>query len=222
MPVLGKNDAFIVPTLDGSATLFSRAFQATYHSVNGAVSESRHVFLRHGLQSCIAFPALSVLEIGFGTGLNAFLAFLFSQKNSKTVSYHGIEAYSLDPALVRMLNYPEYLAAIDKEEIFLQMHTLQSFTRDQFEFRLYNTLPDLPTGTSFNCIFFDAFSPKEQPALWQQDIFDQIAAMTQPGGILVTYCAQGNVRRCLERAGFNVDRLPGAPGKRQMIRASRI
>ena len=220
-PLLGKNDAYIVPTLDGSATLFSRAFQATYHSMNGAVSESRHIFLQQGLARCIHFPKISILEFGFGTVLNAFLAYIFSLKNNKAVSNHGIEAFPINLELARSLAYPEYLAARDHVDLFDHLHSGQAFRKDNFDFRLFSSLHELSDQGKYNCIFFDAFSPKEDPPAWHQDIFDKIAQMTHPGAILVTYCVQGEVRRALERAGFLAERIPGAPGKRQMIRATK-
>src|SRR5688572_16124677 len=218
-PVLGKNDAFTIRTHDGSETLYSRQFQATYHSLNGAVSESRHIFIQHGVKELVAFPSLSILEFGFGTGLNAFLAFLFSRSQEKKISYTGIETYALEMSLVHDLNYPGYLLANDFTHIFEKMHLEDRFVLDTFTFQKLRDLNQIPSDSVFDCIFFDAFSPKDHPTAWEQDIFDQISTMTSKGGILVTYCAMGEIRRRIEKAGFKVVRLPGAPGKREMIQA---
>lgn len=218
-PILGKNDAYILRTLDGSETLFSRQFQATYHSLNGAVSESRHIFIQHGLKKLPHLPSISVLEFGFGTGLNAFLALLFSRSHSKEISYTGIESFPLEKSLVQDLNYPDYLVAPELNHVFEQMHNEDAFVFDRFTFQKLRNINQLPSDTLFDCIFFDAFSPKEHPAAWEQDIFDQISAMTSKEGVFVTYCAMGEVRRRLEKSGFHVVRQPGAPGKREMIQA---
>ena len=216
---LGKDDVFPVRTLDGSDTLYSRAFSASYHSINGAVSESRHVFIQHGLSKLLHLPSISILEVGFGTGLNAFLTFLFSQKQAKLISYTGIEPFPIDPKVAEQLNYPSYLAADEFSELFLKMHREDSFETPNFNFQKLHSLDELPSSGGYDCIFFDAFSPDEHEELWEQNIFDRIQELTSSGGYLVTYCAQGEVRRKLERANYVVNRLPGAPGKRQMIQA---
>jgi tRNA U34 5-methylaminomethyl-2-thiouridine-forming methyltransferase MnmC len=221
-PTVGKNAAYIVTTLDGSETLFSRQFQATYHSLNGAVSESRHVFIQHGLQLLMDRHAISILEFGFGTGLNAFLSFLFSKKHTKNIHYTGLETNSLDPSLVAALNYPEYLSAMEFSPVFEKMHQVNHFAESEFQFSKLEGIDHLPADAVFDCIFFDAFSPDEHPRVWEQDIFDQISAMTSTDGILVTYCAKGEVRRRIERSGFRVIRHPGAPGKREMIQAFKL
>ena len=137
-PSLGKNDAFTVRTLDGSETLFSRQFQATYHSLNGAVSESRHIFINHGLDKLIDLPSIAILEFGFGTGLNAFLAYLFSKRHQKQISYTGIESCSLEKSLVKDLDYPAYLAAKDDAPVFEKMHPRQSFSSSLYKPEKYN------------------------------------------------------------------------------------
>ena len=216
---LGKDDVYIVTTLDGSATLFSRAYQSTYHSITGAVSESRHVFVQNGLYLLRHLPLVSILEMGFGTGLNAFLAYLFGHKNHLTVNYTGIEAFPIETKLALQLEYPGYLVADQLSDIYLRMHQEERFTAGNFNFQKFLQLESVDANQKFDCIFFDAFSPAVHGELWEQNIFNQISEMTSTGGLLVTYCAQGEVRRKMERAGYEVNRIPGAPGKRQMIQA---
>lgn len=217
--ILGKDDVFVVSTLDGSDTLYSRAFDCTYHSVKGAVSESRHVFIRNGLEKLAHLPSVRVLEIGFGTGLNAFLAFLFSQSHQKEIFYTGIESFSLDIRIVNELNYPQYLLAESSKEIFLKMHREDQFSTASFHFQKFQTLDQTPSDLMADCIFFDAFSPAEQGEMWDQNIFNTLYNLTSQNGYLVTYCAKGEIRRRIENAGYLVNRLPGAPGKREMIQA---
>jgi tRNA U34 5-methylaminomethyl-2-thiouridine-forming methyltransferase MnmC len=218
-PTLGWDDVFIMCTQDGSDTLYSHAYQTTYHSVFGAVGESRHVFLQHGLQSQQFREKISILEFGFGTGLNAFIAFLFSLKTNKPVQYTGIESHPIDPAIAYKLDYPAYLAFPEEKEVFLRLHTDPQFSYGSFDFSKISLLKDLPSDKQFDCIFFDAFAPVNQPEMWEQDIFDTLFKLTSSGGCLVTYCAQGEVRRRMAAAGFEMERLPGPPGKREMLRA---
>lgn len=224
LPVLGRDDVYVVITHDGSETLFSRQFNATYHSVHGAVSESRHVFIQHGLKTQAYRQAINVLEFGFGSGLNAFLAFLFSKKYSVPLSYTGIEDYRISREVASQLHYHEYLLASQHHDLFLKMHTGSAFSEDAFDFRCITSadFQQLSTSPSFDCIFFDAFAPGAQPELWQDDVFEKLFHLTTVGGTLATYCAQGEVRRKLQRAGYQVNRLPGPPGKREMIQAIRI
>ena len=219
VPFLGRDDVFIIPTLDGSDTLFSKAFGASYHSLNGAVSESRHVFIQYGLQTQSQKTKISILEFGYGTGLNAFLAFLYSIKHQKEISYTGIEAFPIDSLVAGQLNYPSYLAATQYHEIFNRMHTENSFSHGQFHFNKIQWMSDLKSSELWDCIFFDAFSPDIQSEQWQQNIFDRLFELTSVDGCLVTYCAKGEIRRRMQRAGYHVSRLDGAPGKREMLQA---
>lgn len=218
-PTLGWDDVFIVCTQDGSDTLFSRAYQTTYHSVFGAVSESRHVFLQQGLQTQLSREKVAVLEFGFGTGLNAFITFLFSLKINKPVEYTGIESHRIEVAIADKLDYPAYLAFPEEKEIFLKLHKEDQFSYGSFHFSKVSLLNDVPADKRFDCIFFDAFAPVNQPEMWEQDVFDTLYRLTAPLGCLVTYCARGEVRRRLATAGFELERLPGPPGKREMLRA---
>jgi tRNA U34 5-methylaminomethyl-2-thiouridine-forming methyltransferase MnmC len=203
-------------------TLFNKALQTYYHSLHGAVSESRHVFIQHGLATVSNILPVRILELGFGTGLNAFLAYLFSKKNQLEVSYTGIEQYPVLPSVARKLEYPAYLAATAESQVFDRMHRENFFSQDMFSFQLVEDFTKLPQPSLFDCIFFDAFAPSAQPEMWGEDFLRKVFLCTSDHGCLVTYCAQGAVRRTLEKVGYTVHRLPGAPGKREMIRATKI
>jgi len=218
-PRLGLNEVYVVSTRDGSETLFSHRFASTYHSMYGAVSESRHVFIQNGLQTQLDKPELHILELGFGTGLNAFLSYLFSIKHKVRISYTGIEAFPIELAVAKRLDYPGYLAASESGDIFLKMHEMDSFEMDSFSFNRSPSWDWFTKGVEFDCIFFDAFHPVAQPELWTQDIFDAMFKVTAINGCLVTYCAQGEVRRKMQKSGFDVERISGATGKREMLRA---
>ncbi len=217
-PTLGWDDVYIVTTHDGSDTLYSRSYDALYHSAFGAVSESKHVFIQQGLLTQSEKSEISVLEFGFGTGLNAFLSYLYSIHQHKKIHYTGIEAFPIHFDVASKLNYPEYLAFIEEGEIFLRMHSESEFLIEDFHFNKIRLLSEIKKDQSFDCIYFDAFAPGAQPELWEQLVFNQLFKILKPKGCLVTYCAQGEARRRLESAGFKVERLTGPPGKREMLR----
>ncbi|MFN8310252.1 MAG: tRNA (5-methylaminomethyl-2-thiouridine)(34)-methyltransferase MnmD [Chitinophagales bacterium] len=208
----------LLTTGDGSHTLYSPAFNESYHSRHGALTESKYVFIQQGLEYLNRSP-LSVLEVGFGTGLNAWLAIQFAAKHNIGMAYTGYELFPLKEETIEAINY----AATDRDS-FMQLHRWEwnkthhtpfgaSFLKIQESF-LTATLP-----STYTICFFDAFSPEKQPELWEPGVFQKIFNALEPGGVLVTYCAKGYVRRNLIAAGFVVERLPGPPGKRQMIRA---
>lgn len=210
---------------DGSHTVFSDAFNETYHSVNGAVTESRHVFIEAGLRK-IEKRYIHILEVGFGTGLNALLTMIEAEKRDLIIHYDTLELYPVGEDIYTALNYPKTLG-LAKEELFKLMHTSAweekvAITK-HFSINKHNV--DLrsfvyPVDT-FDVVYFDAFSPVVQPELWEQEVFNAIYRSVSIGGILTTYCAKGEVRRSMQRAGFIVERLPGPPGKREMLRAMR-
>jgi tRNA U34 5-methylaminomethyl-2-thiouridine-forming methyltransferase MnmC len=218
-PVLGWEDVFIITTRDGSNTLFSRSHNATYHSIFGAVAESKHVFIQNGLKYLVDKPVINILEFGFGTGLNAFLAYLFALNHEKEVSYTGIEAFPIDAGIARKLDYPYYLAFPEEGDIFLRMHEEEAFSSGPFQFKKISSVSEIPPKESYDCIFFDAFAPGTQPEIWDQAVFDALYKQTATDGYLVTYCAQGDVRRRLITAGYEAERISGPPGKREMLRA---
>ncbi|MCD7849409.1 MAG: tRNA (5-methylaminomethyl-2-thiouridine)(34)-methyltransferase MnmD [Parabacteroides sp.] len=212
-------------TADGSHTLFIPEMDEHYHSVNGALQESRHVFIEAGLHRQTK-KDITVFEVGFGTGLNALLTLLDAEESDRAVNYYSIELYPLEPALVQALNYGEMVCP-EKESLFRALHAAawNEAAAITERFTLYkiqgdsNTC-DLPDG--IDLVYFDAFAPDKQPEMWNQEIFDRLYAHMAEGGILTTYCAKGVVRRMMQKAGYSVERIPGPPGKREMLRAMKL
>jgi len=213
----------LVVTEDGSHTLYIPVLDEHYHSVHGAIQESEHVFIRNGLNVLNEFPEIKILEIGFGTGLNALLTYRQALLVKQKVVYHAIEKYPLQPAEYEKLNYFQESDPTLKSKL-LDMHQgswESEFSIDQ-HFSLLKRKTDLTQTVfegNYHLIYFDAFAPDKQPDLWEFKIFEKLAKAITPGGILVTYSAKGQVRRNLISAGFVVERLPGPPGKREMLRA---
>lgn len=210
---------------DGSHTVYSDAFNETYHSVNGAVTESMHVFIEAGFKQ-IQKSRIRILEIGFGTGLNAFLTFLETDTRRIEVTYDTLELYPVCEEVYSSLNYPETLGS-NRDEAFKRMHTgaWGEWIAITERFSLQKLNVDIKSFTypidSYDVVYFDAFSPVAQPELWEQDVFNAIYRSMCAGGVLTTYCAKGEVRRNMQRAGFTVERLSGPPGKREMLRATK-
>lgn len=213
-------------TDDGSHTLYVPALNEHYHSVNGAIQESTHVYINTGLHNCQK-RKINILEIGFGTGLNAFLTLLDVLQSGKSINYISLEAYPLPLHIIERLNYPQQIRVAD-EDLFKKLHLAEWNESEDITsaFRLTKIETDFThfDFKNINCadiIYFDAFAPDKQPEMWTQQLFDKLYTITKPDGILVTYCAKGEVRRMLQRSGFTVERLPGPPGKREMLRASK-
>ena len=209
-------------TADGSHTLFSPEFNEIYHSRNGAIQESNHVFIQHGLAKVEA-DTIRVFELGFGTGLNAFLAFLFAENNGKQTHYEGVELYPVAIELAQSLNYADELEAGKYKPEFVQLHAASwnetHRLGNNFTFRKNHvSVTDYqPAANDVDVIFFDAFAPDIQSDLWSEVMFRKKYAMLKEGGRLSTYCAKGNVRRAMQAAGFKVERHAGPPGKREML-----
>ncbi|MDR0729561.1 MAG: tRNA (5-methylaminomethyl-2-thiouridine)(34)-methyltransferase MnmD [Prevotellaceae bacterium] len=219
-------DCRIVSTADGSHTLYLPALNEHYHSVNGAVQESRHVFIAAGFRYiCKDTPRTSrrILEVGFGTGLNALLTMLEAEHSGTDIYYEAIEKYPLPPEIVASLNYAEALHLPDSRR-YMCLHNLAWERRQQLSphFSLCKHRADLrayePDGL-FDGIYFDAFAPDVHPELWTMTIFRKLYDSLSDGGALVTYSAKGAVKTALRQAGFELRRLPGAAGKRHMLRA---
>jgi tRNA U34 5-methylaminomethyl-2-thiouridine-forming methyltransferase MnmC len=216
----------LLVTADGSHTLKSRRFNASYHSVNGAMDESNHVFITNGLLRRLNTKpqqSLHVLEIGFGTGLNAWLSLLKSKELGISIHYHAIEAFPVSPGQASLLNYCDQ----KDKELFMQLHSCawhkEQAVTDRFYFTKYHQLlQGFESVYSFDIIYFDAFSPGEQPELWTKEVLKKICGLLNNDGILVTYCARGQVKRDLRSLGLNVKALPGASGKREMTVAEKL
>lgn len=217
-----------VETKDGSFTLRSERFGATYHALQGAMEESRYVFLNNGLLPFMArHPKASyrILEIGFGTGLNAFLSFLEAKRSAIEIHYHAVELYPVPPEIARQLNF---VRGYSEEEgtVFLRMHEQPWDKEEKLYEAFYLSKHLVKTETfhsdlKFDIIYFDAFSPKDQPELWTEQIFQNMFSLLNEKGMLVTYCAQGQMKRNLKAAGFSVKALKGFATKREMTVAYR-
>lgn len=216
--------SFII-TDDQSHSLYSERFKATYHSTRGAVSECKHVFIQNGLQRVkeqFNLGEISILEIGFGTGLNAFETYLFAKEQNLKINYHTIEAYPILMEDVLKLNYINEFSEYDRN-VFYQLHELEwNKVNELTDFFYFNKqkvlLEEFVSSEKFNLIYFDAFSPSEQPELWSEVVFKQMFDLLENNGTLVTYCAQGQMKRNLKTVGFKVQSLTGALGKREMTR----
>ena len=217
----------IILTSDGSHSIEIPELRITYHSIHGAIQESKHVFIDAGLRSdhLRKFDHWAILEIGFGTGLNALLTAIELEKTERSTYYVALEPFPLEQEKVDSLNYCELLGRKDLQHDFMRMHECEwnkglVATEHLLMHKSDHTLQSFDHKTKFNLIYFDAFAPNIQPELWTKEIFEKMFALLEPGGILVTYCSKGDVRRAMQAAGFVVEKLPGPKGKREMIRGA--
>jgi len=220
----------LVTTSDGSHTLFIKELDEHYHSIHGALQESMHVFINAGLiEAEKKFDTINLLEIGFGTGLNCLLTYF---NHHKPIKYAGIEAFPVEESILGKLNYTEWLNYRDSQNTFNNIHAAEwnkpvQLNADFELIKLDSKIEDI-ASTSLqifdkpNLIFFDAFAPSAQPELWTKDIFEMLYKIMCNDGILVTYCAKGEVKRNMKAAGFKVEPLPGPKGKREMTRAIKL
>lgn len=214
-------------TGDNSHTLLVKELNETYHSTKGAINEARHVFMQKGLSDYLARTGkkeLVVFEVGFGTGLNTHLTQLFSEEHQIKIEYSSVEAYPLKMELIQQLNYSELIAS--NQQDYLKLHEVGWSTphtiTDLFTLtKLHKKLNEISESNKFDVIFFDAFAPDIQPELWSKTIFEQMYNALKQGGVLVTYCAKGVVKRTIKEVGFELESLEGPPGKREMIRATK-
>jgi len=214
----------LIITEDGSPSLHVPELSESYHSKHGAIQESMHVYI----QTCLAQinkPAISLFEVGFGTGLNAWLAYEYAKNYNITLDYHCIELFPLLD--MEYQDIAQHIIQQENNQTFLRIHEaewnhLVSISPFFNLHKIHQNMLDFSFDFYFDGCFFDAFSPSSQPELWTNDIFDKIFQNMNPGGVLSTYCAQGKVRRSLAEVGFTVERLQGPPGKREILRAQKI
>lgn len=215
----------VITTGDGSHSILNTALQETYHSRHGAVRESTHVFIDHGLRvaELLNRETISILEVGFGTGLNTLLTLLESHRSGLTIRYESWEKFPLSLSLVDQLNYG---AIVGDEASFRLLHEAPWDTpvaiRPHFE--LYKRAKDIltdPLEGSYDLVYYDAFAPSKQPEMWTAEMLRKTTSVLSPGGLWVTYCAKGQVKRDLAALGLTVETLPGPPGKKEMTRATR-
>ena len=215
----------IIQTRDGSTTINIKEWDECYHSRFGAIQEAQHVFIKNGL-ALFENNAVSILEIGFGTGLNAFITFLESLKRNQTIHYVGVEGYPVSSEEAQLMNYVSELNAEPERMVFELMHQSnwdeEIRLRNDFLFTKRNQFfDDIDDVEEFDLIYFDAFGYRVQPELWSTEIFRKMFIALKPNGILVTYAARGVVKRSMIEVGFTVEKLEGAPGKREMFRAKK-
>jgi tRNA U34 5-methylaminomethyl-2-thiouridine-forming methyltransferase MnmC len=215
----------IIITADGSTTIRKPDWNENYHSSHGAIQEAKHVFIANGLDLFKNQAEISILEIGFGTGLNAFITFLETQNNEK-VNYVGVEAYPISQDEVNQMNYTSELKANSFTTIFEKLHNCdweQEITiTSQFKLTKRQQLfQDLEDKNQYNLIYFDAFGFPLQPELWSELIFKKMFDALLPNGVLVTYACRTSIKNAMIAAGFTIEKLPGAPGKREMLRATK-
>lgn len=218
----------IVKTADGSTTIQITEWEEQYHSMHGAIQEAQHVFLKMGLDffrsENPSAKSISILEIGFGTGLNAILTCLEAQKIELKFDYTGVEAYPVKQEELDQLNYVDLMSVDSAVDIFSKMHQTpweenHTITPNFKLIKRKQTFQTIKDSEQFDLIYFDAFGARVQPELWEESIFIKMYEALKSRGILVTYSAKGSVRRAMQSVGFKVERLPGPPGKREMLRA---
>jgi tRNA U34 5-methylaminomethyl-2-thiouridine-forming methyltransferase MnmC len=215
----------IVITGDGSTTIRISDWNENYHSSHGAIQEAKHVFLTHGLDVFQNQDEISILEIGFGTGLNAFITFLETLTKDK-VNYVGVEAYPISAAEVAQMNYVSELKAAPYATNFEKMHASdwehEIAITAQFNLtKRKQFFQDINDKNQYHLIYFDAFGYPLQPELWSEAIFVKMYEALLPGGVLVTYACRSVIKNAMLAAGFSIEKLPGAPGKREMLRATK-
>ncbi|TLX74900.1 SAM-dependent methyltransferase [Labilibacter sediminis] len=214
-----KKKVEIKTSRDGSHTLYVAELDEHYHSVHGAVNEALHVFIDAGLNQ-VNKSQVNILEFGFGTGLNALLTAIHS--TNKEVHYHTMEKYPVELDIVEKLNYSglfeEKYAMLYKELHQTEWEKEQEVKQGFFITKMQCDFKDVELKPCYDLIYFDAFAPDVQPKLWTREIFNKAFEALVPGGIITTYCAKGVVRRTMQEVGFKMERLPGPPGKREMLR----
>jgi tRNA U34 5-methylaminomethyl-2-thiouridine-forming methyltransferase MnmC len=215
----------IITTADGSKTIHFPEWNESYHSKHGAFQEANHVYIKSGLAFCLSQNSgktINILETGFGTGLNTMLSLIFSRENNVNVNYYSIEKYPLEKSTIEDLNYAEFFR--NDISLFQKLHQLEwdKLIEVTPNFKLKKIKTDLKTfrsGPVFDLIFFDAFGPRVQPDLWEKQVLKSMYDALNDSGIWVTYSCKGQVKRDLQDLGFQVEKIQGPPGKREMLRA---
>ncbi|HUW93381.1 MAG TPA: tRNA (5-methylaminomethyl-2-thiouridine)(34)-methyltransferase MnmD [Bacteroidales bacterium] len=226
---MGINDntadqARLQVTGDGSHTLYIASIDEHYHSHFGALTESKHIFINAGIEYYQG-DRVSVLEVGFGTGLNALLTAIYAEEKKRHVTYVTLEKYPLKNDLVSELNHASMTGSRGKW-LFDAIHEAKWESPVELTpwFTIHKKKFDLTTDSlsgSFDLIYFDAFGPDKQPEMWTSEVMGKVDAVTHAGTVFVTYSAKGSLRRMLNGLGFEVSLLPGPPGKRVITRAEK-
>ncbi|TXI71282.1 MAG: methyltransferase domain-containing protein [Flavobacterium sp.] len=213
----------IIITNDGSTTIHIPDWNENYHSTHGAIQEAKHVFIKNGLDLLQNQKSISLLEIGFGTGLNAFITFLETLDKEK-VNYVGVEAYPISSEEIAQMNYVTELQATQYQVVFDKMHSCdwesqQHITEKFILTKRKQFFQDINDKEQYDLIYFDAFGFPLQPELWSEVIFKKMFDALLPNGVLVTYACRTSIKNAMLSVGFSIEKLPGAPGKREMLRA---
>lgn len=214
-------DQKIITTEDGSHSLFLEEINESYHSTHGAIQESNHIFILNAL-SLVSKKEISILEMGFGTGLNAALALAYAQQHNKKIHFTTIEKFPLSEAIYSQLNYASKCNITQEQFQTLHNTDWNSWQEVDPNFKIRKikgNMEEWKELLAYDVIFFDAFSPDKQPELWSEAVFQNMYDSAKEEAILTTYCAKGVVRRNMQKVGFNVERLKGPPGKREILRA---
>lgn len=220
-----QRDYDIIITEDGSHSVRIQNSNITFHSVKGAIQESMHVFIQAGLNDYLQHTSvkqLTIFELGFGTGLNALLTANIALEKQISIAYTSVDAYPLPDVILSQLQYN----SADEHQLYKKItHAAWNsniIIHEYFLLRKQNILLlDFNTLDRFDIVYFDAFAPNDQPELWTKKVFDKIYDYIKPNGFLITYCAKTTVRKALAEAGFVVEKLPGPPGKREIVKATK-
>ena len=215
----------IITTLDGSTTIHLPELNESYHSKHGAIQEAYHVFIKNGLY-LFQRESVAILEIGFGTGLNALITYIESENNNQSIDYVGIEAYPVAFDEAMKMNYASELNTTHSVAVFQKMHECQWEDKQKLSnhfslLKRQQFFEAISDENAFDLIYFDAFGFRVQPELWSLDIFKKMFTALKSEGVLVTYACRTSIKNAMKDAGFTVEKLPGAPGKREMLRASK-
>jgi tRNA U34 5-methylaminomethyl-2-thiouridine-forming methyltransferase MnmC len=220
----------VIQTEDGSSSLYLPEWDETYHSRHGAIQEAYHVFIKNGLdkvcENHLKAKTLHILEMGFGTGLNALITMLEASAHAQKISYVSVEAFPISTAVVNQLNFGQQLSHPDAASAYQKIHDtswneMHSINPTFSLQKLHLHFEEVDFETRFHLIYFDAFAARVQPELWTEVIFEKMYKALKPSGVLVTYAAKGSVRRAMQAVGFETENLPGPPRKREMLRATK-
>ncbi|WP_293873439.1 tRNA (5-methylaminomethyl-2-thiouridine)(34)-methyltransferase MnmD [Flavobacterium sp.] len=214
----------IIKTNDGSTTIYLPEHNESYHSKHGAIQEAYHVFIKNGL-SLFEAESIAILEIGFGTGLNAFITFVEAKKVNQTITYTALEAYPIVLEEALQMNYAAEIDS-DQTDLYQQLHECtwehENTLSDNFKLtKRKQFFQDIKDENAFDLIYFDVFGFRVQPELWSDEIFESMFKALKPKGVLVTYACRTTIIKSMLSAGFSVEKLSGAPGKREMLRATK-
>jgi len=217
----------IIKTSDGSSSVYIPEWDENYHSKHGAIQEAYHVFIKSGLDLFEDGSKISILEMGLGTGLNCIISYLESKKRDLNIDYLGLEGYPLDIKMILELKHLQQLQAEHESIVYQEMLNSDWNTKHQIADHFYLTkeevmFEDFDQRAFADLIYFDAFGARVQPELWTEVIFKKMYEALNDKGVIVTYAAKGSVRRAMQAVGFEVERLPGPPGKREMLRGKKL